>query len=146
MSPVGRAISATLLLGPPIAIATAYAALVWDGTIAAPDILAIAEQIAPMAQGTVAFAIGLALAAIVFCAAIARILYAARSGDGLTVAISLVLTTAALAALLSSRTVYDMTAGVLIYLSNITLSAIVYGASRITRAIEAKGDGKTGTV
>jgi Na+/H+-dicarboxylate symporter len=134
MSSVGRIVLRVAAIGVIVAAVAVYAGLVWDGTLPPPDVRSLAQQVTPVAQGTLGFALGAGLVFIICCAALAPIIYAARSGDILTVLVSLVLTTAAIAALVSSRTVFDMVLGALVYLANLTLSAIVYAAHYIAQS------------
>jgi hypothetical protein len=80
-------------------------------------------------------AIGVAISVIVVCAAIAPILYAARSGDVLTVLVSIVLTTAAIAVFITSKSAIQEILAVLVYLANTVLSVTVYAAHRTSNGI-----------
>ncbi|MGE0522033.1 MAG: hypothetical protein AB7O60_03230 [Variibacter sp.] len=127
----GRVFRAILLLVA-VAAGAVYFGLVQDGTLPPLDVRAMGEALSPALSGTAAIVAGAVLVFVLVCTAIAPILYAIRSGDALTIIVSLVLTTAALAALVSSRTVFDMVISALLYMANLTLSAIVFATSRIT--------------
>ncbi len=124
---------AVILLTPLIVVLAAYLGLVWEGQIAPPDLQALAQTIIPVATGSFALAIGLVLATIVVCAIIAPLLYAARSGDVLTVLISLVLTTAAIAIFFTAKSAIQEILAVLVYLANTVLSSVVYAAHHLTK-------------
>lgn len=128
-----RVAIAAILLGPIIFAASAYIGLIADGTFQPPDLKALAQAIVPVATGGFAFAVGLAIIVIVVCAAIAPIIYSVRSGDPLTVLISLVLTTASIGVFVSAKSSIQEILAVLIYLSNTVLASIVYAAHRIAR-------------
>lgn len=133
MNLVRRITIALILIGPLVIAAAAYVGLVLDGGITPPDLQALAQSIIPVATGGFALAVGSAIAAIVVCAIIAPILYAARSGNVLTVLISLVLTTAAIAIFFTAKSAIQEILAVLVYLANTVLSTIVYAAHRIAR-------------
>jgi hypothetical protein len=130
---IKRLIIATMILGPIVALLAAYAGLVKDGTLPPPDFEAIAHNIGLGTTTAAQVVFILALAAIVLIAAIAPIIYAIRANDILTVLISLALTGSAIGMLILSRTVLDQISALILYLANITLSAIVYGAHKIAR-------------
>jgi hypothetical protein len=128
-----RAIILFVLLGPPIGALIVYTGLVFDGTVTPPDFEGWAKDAVPLATGGIALAIGIAIAAIVICAIIAPLLYAARSGDVLTVLVSLVLTLAAVVIFASAKSAIQEILGVLVYLANTVLTVTVYAAHRIAR-------------
>ena len=87
-----------------------------------------------MATGGLALAIGLIVATIALCAVVAPVLYAARSGDLLTVLVSLVLTATAITLFSTAESAIHEILAVLVYLANTVLAATVYAAHRIARA------------
>lgn len=118
----------------PIAIGiAAYIGLILDGTLPPPKLEVIAQTVLPMASGSVAIAIGAVALVVIICAGIAPIIYAMRSGDVLTVLISLAMTTAALAVFFTARSAIQEILAVLIYLANMVLSATVYAAHYLSR-------------
>jgi hypothetical protein len=128
-----RVAIAVILIGPLAVVGAVYTGLVWDGKIAPPDLQALAQSIIPVATGGLALAIGLTVAVIVVCAAVAPVIYAVRSGDVLTVLVSLVLTTAAIALFFTAKSAIHEILAVLVYLANTVLSTMVYAAHRIAR-------------
>lgn len=136
MNPVRRAIITILVIGPLAAIGAVYTSLIFDGSIPPPDVAALAQAVMPIATGGLGLAIGFALIVLISLAAIAPILYAIRSGDILTVLISLVLTTIALTAFATAKSAIQEILGVLIYLANIVLSAMVYASHKISESRE----------
>src|SRR6185437_15794039 len=115
---------AVLVVGP-IAVALAvYIGLVRDGTVPPPNLDLIAEQLRLGTTTTAQVALVLFIGATVLMAVLAPIIYALRSHDPVTVLISLAMTGGAIAILLTGRTVIDQTSALILYLANITLSAI----------------------
>lgn len=125
-----------LLIAPPLMAGVLYAGLVLDGTLPWLDLKALAQEVIPVASGWTAIAIGLAVLVVAACIAVAPSLYAVRSGDVLTVLMSLVLTTAAIAFFCLAKSVTDEILAVLIYLANISLSAMAYAARRIVSLVQ----------
>lgn len=126
-----------LLLGigaPVLALAAAYAGLVYDGTLPAPNwpgiFQAFSTNTVSLAQ--VFLVVGLGIVGLL--AVLAPIIFAVRASDAVTVLISLAMTGGAIAMLVMSRTVMDQISALIIFLANITLSGIVYAAHRIAPA------------
>jgi hypothetical protein len=117
----------------PLLILPAYVGLIADGAVPPPDLEAIAKSVLPFAGGALAVALGLGIALIVICAVTAPILFAIRSDDPLTIAISLVLTTTAIIVFSSAKSsIHDFLA-VLIYLANMVLASMVYASHHLAR-------------
>jgi len=134
MDIVQRVVIAVILIGPLVMAGALYVGLVSDGTVPPPDMQALAQAVVPVATGTLALIVGVTVATIVCCAVVAPVLFAARSGDLLTVLISLVLTTAAIALFSSAKSAIHEILAVLVYLANTVLSVTVYAAHRIAPA------------
>lgn len=126
-----QAVIAVLLAAPIVVFLAIYIGLVRDGTVPPPDFDAIARSIGLGTTTAAQILLALALAGIALMAAIAPIIFAIRSGDLITVFISLAMTGGAIAMLILSRTVMDQISALIIYLANTMLSAIVYAANRI---------------
>lgn len=130
---IRKVLITVLLAGPIVTAGTLYFGAVYDGHLPPPDVQAVLNRIPPFATGALQTVIALVVTAIVACAAIAPIIYAARSRDGLTFLISLVLTTTAIGMFFLAKSAIQEILAVLIYLANTVLSAIVYAAYRISR-------------
>jgi hypothetical protein len=123
----------SFVIAAPVAVALAvYIGLLSDGSIPPPNFAGIANNIGLGATTAAQIVLVLAILAIGVMAALAPIIYAVRSGDVVTILISLVLTGGAIVMLFISRTVMDQISALIIYLANIILSAIVYAARRIS--------------
>jgi hypothetical protein len=134
-----RAIITIILIGPLVAAGAVYAGLVNDGTVSPPDLAALARSAMPIATDAVATLLGLAILFMIACAVLAPLIFAARSGDLLTVVVSIVLTVVALGLLATARSVVHEVLAAVVYLANIVLTATVYGAHRIADARSANG-------
>lgn len=120
------------LIAAPFALAISIlAGLLMDGTISLPDLREFAQRFTAGTVGAAQIAIALSVVILALMAAIAPIIYAARSRDLVTFLISLAMTTTALALLVTGRSVFDQITALMIYLANIILAAIVYAAYRI---------------
>jgi hypothetical protein len=128
---IKRLIIVLIIVGPTVVAIAAYIGLVVDGTLSPPDLEGIARSIGLGTATAVQVAVVLAIALVAAMAAIAPIIYAARANDVVTVLISLALTGSALGILVLSRTVLDQISALIIYLANMTLSAVVYAAHEI---------------
>ena len=121
-----------------VPIGVPYFALVSEGKIPPPDWNAIEQalnQAASAIGGSASAAALLAIAVVVVLAAIAPIIFAARSGDVVTVLVSIVLVAATWLLVFQSRTVIDMTIAAVMYLASMTLSVLVFASTRIVDAI-----------
>ncbi len=130
---IQRAIIVLILLGPLIVFGAAYSGLILDGTVAPPDLRAMAQSIVPAITGTFSFSLGLTIVVLVVCSAIAPLIFAARSGDVLTVLVSVVFTAVAIATFVTAKSAIQEILAVLIYLANTVLSATIYAAHFIAR-------------
>jgi hypothetical protein len=79
-----------------------------------------------------------ALGVVVVCAAIAPVLFAIRSEDGLTIIVSIVLVVVTWSAVIFSRTVIDLAVASVVYLASMVLSVAVFGVNRIVAAIKGE--------
>lgn len=131
-------ITFAILLAIIVPIGVPYVVLVREGKIPPPDWETIEQalnQAAAAIGGGASVAAVIAVAVIVLLAAVAPILFAARSGDVMTVLVSIVLVAATWILVFQSRTVIDMTIAAVIYLASMTLSVIVFASTRIADAI-----------
>jgi hypothetical protein len=117
-----------------------YMELVKAGKAPAPSYDALQEA----AQGlglfggsAILFLFWAAVTIVVICAAIAPLLFAIRSGDVLTVVVSIVLVVVTWLAVVFSRTVIDLAVASVIYLASMVLSVAVFGVTRVVAAIAA---------
>ncbi|HZP32699.1 MAG TPA: hypothetical protein VFB23_04975 [Candidatus Acidoferrales bacterium] len=130
---IKRLIIVLIIVGPTVVMMAAYVGLVTDGTLPPPDLESIARRVGLGTATAAQIALALAIIVVATMAAIAPIIYAARANDIVTVLISLALTGSALGMLVLSRTVLDQISALIIYLANLTLSAVVYAAHEITK-------------
>lgn len=121
----------TVIGAPIVAAIAAYAGLVYDGSVPPPDLSAVAQNIDLGTKTLAQILLIIGIAAACMLAVIAPVVFSIRAADPLTILISLAMTGAAIAMLFISRTVLDQISALIIYLANITLSAIVYAAHRI---------------
>jgi CBS domain containing-hemolysin-like protein len=112
-----------------------YAYLVYIGDLPKPDVNAIVNQVAPAVATSGST---LAVVAISLCfvlTAIAPFIYAARSGDGFTVVVSIVALVVCFTLLVYSRTVIDMVLAAIVYFTSAFISVIMYSTNRLADAI-----------
>jgi Ca2+/Na+ antiporter len=122
-----------VIVAPIVTFLAVYIGLISDGSVPPPDLNAIVENLQLGTVNTGNIFIVLAVIVIGVMALIAPIIYAARSHDLITFLISLAMTGCALTLIILSRSVMDQIIALIIYLANITLSAIVYAAHRLSR-------------
>jgi hypothetical protein len=103
---------AVITIGPIAALLAAYVGLVIDGTLTPPDPEAIARSVGFSTATAASVIFVVTLAVIVLMAAIAPIIYAIRANDITTVLISQI-------------------SALILYLANITLSAVVFASHKI---------------
>ncbi|MBR0903346.1 hypothetical protein [Bradyrhizobium liaoningense] len=121
-----------------VMIVGGYFYLVYTGELPRPNIMAIGEQIAPsLAAGGSTIGI-LAIGLCFLLTAIAPLIYAARSGDGFTVVVSIVSLVVCFAIMASSRTVIDMVLAAIVYFTSALISVVMYSASRVAAAIDKR--------
>lgn len=123
---------AAVLATPIIVLLAVYIGLIEDGSVQPPDFDAIARGIGMGTTTAAQIAFFLAIAVMALLAILAPIIFAIRANDILTVFISLAMTGSAIVMMIMSRTVMDQISALIIYLANITLSAVVYAAHRIS--------------
>ena len=114
------------------AAAATYAWLLKDGILLLPDFKGIARaagfETKTLAQTVSAWIIiGAGVAAI-----FVPLIYAIRAADWMTIAISFVMTGVAVALWLTSDNAIVQITGLIIYVANILLSAIVFAAHKMT--------------
>jgi hypothetical protein len=126
-------VTAILILAPCAAILGVYVGLVRDGTLPPPDLEAIARDAGFETKTLTQTIIALIIIAGGLVAAFVPMIYALRARDGLTAVVSFVMTGSALAMWLMSRTVVIQISALIIYIANITLSAIVFAAYKISK-------------
>jgi len=126
---VGAVVAAAL-----VAVTVAYFAAVQDGSLPPPDwnaILGRIQGLSSQAAGGVGAVVAIALVFVGFLAAIAPLVFAIRSGDGMTVLVCLVLVVCTWAIALNSRTSIDLALAGCIYIASMTLAAVVFAMRRI---------------
>jgi carbon starvation protein CstA len=123
---------AILILAPVAALLGVYVGLVKDGSLAPPDFVAIARDAGFATDTVTQMVFAWIIIGSGLLAAFVPIIYALRARDPLTAVVSFVMTASALAMWLLSRTVIVQVSAVIIYIANITLSAIVYAAHKIS--------------
>jgi hypothetical protein len=111
-----------------------YMELVKAGKVPQPS----AEGLGNFAQSGILVTFWAALSVIVVCAAIAPVLFAVRSGDGLTIIVSIVLVVVTWSLVYFSRTVIDLAVASIIYLASMVLSVTVFGVTRIIAALRGE--------
>jgi hypothetical protein len=126
-----RIIIILMIIGPIVVFLAAYIGAVRDGSVPPPNWDEIARHIDLGTTTAAATVLVLALAVIGLLAMLAPIIYAARANDPLTVFVSLAMTGTAIALMVASRTAVDQISALIIFLANITLSAVVYAAHKI---------------
>ena len=130
----GKQLIISLMIGAPIIIALAvYIGLLRDGMIPPPDLALIAERLRLGTVGAGQIALVFFIVVIGIMAALAPIIYAARSHDVVTVLISLAMTGTALALMITGRSVFDEIIALMIYLANMILASIAFAAHRISK-------------
>lgn len=120
-----------------VVVAVLYATLVNEGKIDPIDTEELFRTLAMGFTGISAVVIGIVVGLLVIFAALAPIIFAARSGDAFTTMVCIVLTLTTWGLVFLTRTVIDLTLAAVLYLASLTLSAVVFGASRIVDAIRA---------
>ncbi|MFK4530129.1 hypothetical protein ABIF90_008110 [Bradyrhizobium japonicum] len=117
-----------------------YIVLVYRGDIPAPNLQALANQVAPSlsAGGSIIVVVGIAICCVL--TAIAPFIYAARSGDFFTIIVSIVSLVVCFALLTASRTVIDMVLAAIVYSTSALLSVVVYSTNRIVETIRKSGE------
>jgi hypothetical protein len=120
-----------VLISPIVVFLAVYIGLVRDGTASPPDFDAIAHSIGLGTTTAAQVALALAIAVMAIMAVLAPIIFAIRANDLPTVLISIAMTGGAITMMFVSRTVMDQISALIIYLANMTLSAVVYAAHRI---------------
>jgi hypothetical protein len=123
---------AILILAPVAAILGVCAGLMKDGTLSAPDFSAIASDAGFAASTTAQLMFAWIIIAAGLLTAFVPVVYALRARDPMTAAVSFAMTCIALALWLFSRTVLVQISALILYIANITLSAIVYAAHKIS--------------
>lgn len=112
-----------------------YAYLVSTGDLPKPDLGGIAQQIAPSIATGGGVAVVIALGVCAALTALAPLVFAARSGDGFTVIITLVMLVVCFFMLSGSRTVIDLMLAAIIYFTSAFIAVIVFASARIEAAI-----------
>jgi hypothetical protein len=123
-----------VLIGTVILALGGYMELVKAGKAPQPS----AEGLDIFAGNAVRVAFWAALGVVVVCAAIAPVLFAIRSEDGLTIIVSIVLVVVTWSAVIFSRTVIDLAVASVVYLASMVLSVAVFGVNRIVAAIKGE--------
>jgi hypothetical protein len=116
-----------------------YAFLIYRGDLPAPDLKAIAAQVAPSMSAGGSVIAAIAILSCCLLTAIAPFNYAARSGDFFTVIVSIVALVVCFALLAYSRTVIDMVLAAIIYFTSALISVVMYSTNRIASAIAGAG-------
>ena len=121
-------------LGPGFLVKAGYMELVKAGKVPQPS----AEGLDIFAGNAVRVAFWAALGVVVVCAAIAPVLFAIRSEDGLTIIVSIVLVVVTWSAVIFSGTVIDLAVASVVYLASMVLFVAVFGVNRIVAAIKGE--------
>lgn len=111
--------------------AAVYVGLIMDGSVPPPDLQKLAGMFFNGTASALQMVAVVAIGAAIVMAAVAPIIYAARSHDIITVLISLAMTSAALGMVFIGKTVFDNIIALMIYIANMILAAIVYASHRI---------------
>lgn len=123
-----------------IAAIGTVAYLMYNGDIPQPDFRQIITQVAPSigigASGIAVLAVGLCF----FLAAIAPLIYAARSGDPFTVVVSIVALVVCFTVLVGSRTVIDIVLAAIVYFTSAFIAVIMYSTNRIADELRSSAD------
>ena len=109
-------------------IAAAVAWMIYNGDI---DVRRWLAQVAPSAGQGASTILVLGIAVCFLLAAIAPLIYAARSGDLFTVIVSIVALVVCFILISGSRTVIDMVLAAIVYFTSAFISVIMYSTNRI---------------
>lgn len=117
-----------------------YAYGVMQGDMPPPDPEKLKAWVQSLAVGGSAIGI-LVMAALVLLAAIAPVIYAARSGDGFTILFSVVTLLLVVALLVTSRTIIDMVLAAIVYFTSAIVAVIVFSTARIAGSLTTPAAG-----
>jgi hypothetical protein len=110
-------------------IAGAIGWMIYNGDI---DVRQWLNQIAPSVGSGASTVLVLGVALCFFLAAIAPLIYAARSGDLFTIIVSIVALIVCFILISGSRTVIDMVLAAIVYFTSAFISVIMYSTSPCT--------------
>jgi hypothetical protein len=120
-----------------IIIAGAVGWMIYNGDIDVRQWLSrVAPSVGSGASGLLVLGVGLCF----LLAAIAPLIYAARSGDFFTVIVSIVALMVCFILITGSRTVIDLVLAAIVYFTSALISVIMYSTNRIAEAVRGSGE------